>query len=112
MIKNFNRISTILYNEDALQVRKFLVKNYKGIGYKVASHFLRNVGYKDIAIIDRHILRFLYENKYIKSIPKNITHEIYLKLENILRKIARDYDISLAELDLYIWYDRTGMVLK
>ena len=43
--------------------RDYLVKNIKGIGLKEASHFLRNIGYKDLAILDRHILKNL--KKYL-----------------------------------------------
>src|SRR5438105_14841579 len=41
----------------------------KGIGYKEASHFLRNIGYPGYAILDKHILRSLSELGVIES-PK------------------------------------------
>ncbi|MCS7179951.1 MAG: N-glycosylase/DNA lyase [bacterium] len=76
MIKKFKN------NKD---LREFLVKNIKGLGWKEASHFLRNVGLgEDIAIIDRHILKNLKEFKIIKKIPKTITKGIYLKIEKNL----------------------------
>ena len=87
---------------------KFLVKNITGLGYKEASHFLRNVGYNDVAIIDRHIIRFLYQYHYIDQLPKIITKKIYLELEDILTK----FGILLDKLDLMIWYHMTGTVLK
>ncbi|MEP6848226.1 MAG: DNA lyase, partial [Acidobacteriota bacterium] len=31
-------------------------KGIKGLGYKEASHFLRNIGFKGYAILDKHIL--------------------------------------------------------
>ncbi|MGC9310459.1 MAG: N-glycosylase/DNA lyase, partial [Candidatus Aenigmatarchaeota archaeon] len=36
--------------------REWLVQNVKGLGYKESSHFLRNIGHKDVAIIDFHIV--------------------------------------------------------
>ncbi|MCK4265146.1 hypothetical protein KAW80_02185 [Candidatus Babeliales bacterium] len=60
------------------------MKNIKGIGYKEASHFLRNVGYNDVAIIDRHVLRFLKREKLIQEIPKTTTPKKYLAFEKIL----------------------------
>jgi N-glycosylase/DNA lyase len=49
--------------------RDWLVKNIKGLGYKEASHFLRNVGYDNHAIIDFHIIDLLIKNKLIQK-PK------------------------------------------
>ena len=40
------------------ELREWMVENVKGLGYKEASHFLRNVGLgEEFAILDRHILR-------------------------------------------------------
>ena len=92
--------------------REWLVKNIKGLGYKEASHFLRNVGYKNIAILDRHILKVLHENKIIPEIPKQLSKKTYFMIENLMHDIADDLSISLAELDLFLWYMKTGRVLK
>ncbi|MBI4974363.1 MAG: DNA lyase, partial [Candidatus Omnitrophica bacterium] len=46
--------------KDPVATREWLVANIKGMGYKEASHFLRNIGLgKNIAILDRHILKNL-----------------------------------------------------
>jgi len=94
------------------EAREWLVKNIKGLGYKEASHFLRNVGYTNVAIIDRHILRAMADHKMIDEIPKSITPRVYAEFEQRLKNLADKLKISLAELDLYIWYSRTGRVLK
>ncbi len=96
---------------DEKEAREWLSQNIKGIGYKEASHFLRNIGYKNLAIIDFHILDFLEKSNIIKR-PKSLTKKNYLEIENILSKIARKLDLSLAELDLYLWYAETGKILK
>jgi len=97
--------------KDSSLLREWLTKNIKGIGFKEASHFLRNIGYNDLAIIDFHIINIL--SKYgLTDRPKTMTKKKYLEIESILRKIAKLSDISLAELDLFLWYLETGKVLK
>lgn len=106
--RKFQNIKDIILNLSDIEAREFLVKNIKGLGYKEASHFLRNVGYNNVAIIDRHIIRFLVKYNYFSSIPKLINKKIYLKAEEVLKK----FKIPLDKLDLMIWYHMTGKVLK
>lgn len=101
-------IKDLVSNLTGAQAREFLVKHVLGLGYKEASHFLRNVGYTDVAIIDRHILKFLLRYNYISSIPKTITKSNYLAFEAVLAQ----FEISLDKLDLLIWCFMTGTVLK
>ncbi len=91
--------------------REWLVKNVKGLGWKEASHFLRNTGFLDLAIIDFHILDLLVREGLIER-PKTLTKRKYLEIEELLRKIAEKSGLSLAELDIYLWYAETGKVLK
>jgi len=93
------------------KLREWLVKNIKGIGYKEASHFLRNIGYTDLAIIDFHIINILTKHRLIEK-PRTLTKTKYLEIENLLREVAGKLNLSLAELDLYLWYMETGKVLK
>ena len=106
--RKFVNIKGILANLSTNDARELLIKNIKGLGHKESSHFLRNVGYHDVAIIDRHILRFLHQEKLIDEIPKTITKKHYLDFETILSK----FEIPLDELDLIIWHQMTGTVLK
>ena len=53
-----------------MEKRGWLVENVKGLGWKEASHFLRNIGHKNLAILDRHILRNLVRCRAIKEVPK------------------------------------------
>lgn len=92
-------------------LRKWLVNNVKGLGYKEASHFLRNIGFDDYAAIDFHIIDILDRYNLIYK-PKTITRKKYLEIEKILKKIAEKSSLSLAELDLYLWYIETGKILK
>lgn len=93
------------------EIREWLVRNIKGLGYKEASHFLRNIGYKNFAIIDFHILDLLEKFGLIKK-PKTMTRKRYIEIESLLREIARKAGLNLAELDLYLWFLETGKVLK
>jgi len=92
-------------------IRNQLVKNIKGIGMKESSHFLRNIGFKDYAIVDFHIVDVLVDNGLIER-PKTITSKKYLEIENVLREVTKKTNTSLGELDLYLWYHETGKVLK
>jgi len=103
---------TIKGFSETVEARVWLVKNVKGLGWKEASHFLRNVGYFDVAIIDRHILSNLREHGLIPDDKKGLTKRRYLEYEKILQKMADDLDMSLGEMDLYLWYRKTGEVLK
>jgi len=94
-----------------LELREWLVKNVKGLGYKEASHFLRNIGYRNLAIIDFHIIDLLIAEKLIAQ-PKTITPKNYLEIEKLLLEIGRKTGLCLAELDLYLWYMETGKILK
>ena len=76
-----------------------------------SSHFLRNTGHNNLAILDRHIIRALQENKLIPEF-KTITKNIYLQSEKVLNKICDKTNLSQGELDLYLWYTKTGEVLK
>lgn len=97
------------YEKDKL--REWLVKNIKGLGYKEASHFLRNIGYRNYAIIDFHIIDVLVKYGLIER-PDKLSKKEYFELENILRRIAEKVDMNLAELDLYLWFSETGKILK
>ena len=62
-----NSLKNILKSLKGEELREWLVKNIKGFGYKEASHFLRNIGFEDFAIIDFHIIELLAKNKIIKN---------------------------------------------
>lgn len=98
---------------DPIRVRDWLVKNIKGVGYKEASHFLRNIGLGEkLAILDRHILKNLLKYGIIKDIPKTLTPKKYLEIEKKMRRFSKRMDIPLAELDLLLWSEETGEIFK
>jgi N-glycosylase/DNA lyase len=95
------------------ELREWLVENVRGLGYKEASHFLRNIGLGEgFAILDRHILRNLNQLGVIPEIPTTITKKRYLEIEEKLRRFATEIDIPMADLDLLFWSKETGWIFK
>ena len=54
----------------------------------------------------------MYEHNYIKQTPKSLSKNTYLAIEEKFKDIANKLDMDPAELDLYMWYIKTGRVLK
>ena len=94
--------------------RDWLVKEkgIKGLGYKEASHFLRNIGFKGYAILDKHVLKCLAELKIIPSPKPPNTRSKYLTVEDKLRDLTERTQIDFDEMDLVLWSMKTGQVLK
>lgn len=98
---------------NAHDLREWLVKNIKGLGYKEASHFLRNIGKgKDLAILDRHILKNLKLFGVIKKIPKSMTKKVYLDIEDKMIRFAKKIGIPADHLDLIFWRKQAGEYFK
>jgi len=106
--RKFKNIQEIVLREK--EAREWLVENVKGLGYKEASHFLRNVGYENYAILDRHILNLMKENGMINDVK--LGKKNYLEIEKKFLELAKKTGMSAAKLDLYMWFMRTGKVLK
>ena len=83
-----------------------------GLGYKEASHFLRNVGFRGYAILDKHVLNCLAELKIIDDPKPPSTRSKYLTVEEKLRQFASEIDIDFDEMDLVLWSIKTGEILK
>ena len=100
--------------DDPIARRDWLARErrIKGLGYKESSHFLRNIGFRGYAILDKHILRSLAELGEIESPSPPTTRTRYLETEERLRQFARRVQIDFDELDLILWSMKTGEVLK
>jgi N-glycosylase/DNA lyase len=99
--------------DSSFQAREWLVQNVLGLGYKEASHFLRNVGLGgDLAILDRHILKNLQLMGVIESIPSSLSRKTYLEIEERMRDLSRRIGIPMDHLDLLLWYREAGEVFK
>lgn len=107
--ENLKEILDFLETDE--EKRDWLVKNVKGLGMKEASHFLRNIGHKNLAIIDFHIIDLLVKQNLIEK-PKTINQKRYIEIENTLKQLTEKTNTNLGELDLYLWYEETGKILK
>lgn len=99
---------------DPIERRDWLAreKRIKGLGYKEASHFLRNIGLMGHAILDKHVLRCLADLQVVESPMPPSTRARYLQVEERLKNLAHDVEIDFDELDLVLWSMKTGEVLK
>ncbi|MEK6943557.1 MAG: N-glycosylase [Nanoarchaeota archaeon] len=92
-------------------LRNFFVINVKGLGMKEASHFLRNIGFRGYAILDKHIMNSMREfgvlNENIKLTSKN-----YLEIEQKYKDFSKKIGIDMDELDLLLWSRKNGRILK
>lgn len=98
--------------EDKYELRLFLKKNILGFGMKEASHFLRNIGFRGFAIIDKHVLNVFYELGYIKSNKSPKNEEEYIKLEKKIIDFAKKHELDFDVLDLAFWSFKTGEIIK
>jgi N-glycosylase/DNA lyase len=95
------------------EARDWLAVSVKGIGVKEAGHFLRNIGLGgELAILDRHVLRYLKEEGVIESIPSSLTLARYKEIENKMTVHARGLGISMSHLDFVLFYRATGLIFK
>jgi len=99
---------------DPLARRDWLAqeKRIKGLGYKEASHFLRNIGIRGYAILDKHVMSCLHDLNVVESAKPPATRTRYLEVEEKLKSFAIELGIDFDELDLVLWSIKTGEVLK
>lgn len=111
--RHYGKLKTTLAKLETDDSRRdWLVQNVKGLGYKEASHLLRNLGFFDVAILDRHIIRIMHENKMIDRLPKTLNRKIYLENEAKLETLCSKLKMKQGELDFYLWHMETGSILK
>ena len=99
---------------DPIERRDWLAqeKRIKGLGYKESSHFLRNIGIRGHAILDKHVMGCLRDLGLVETPRPPATRARYLEVEEKLKNFARDIGIDFDELDLVLWSIKTGEVLK
>ena len=98
--------------KNGVEIREWIVNNVKGLGYKEASHFLRNIGFRNLAILDRHILRNLLNIGVLKGLPKTLGKKEYFLIEKKFMDLSEGLKIEMDRLDLYFWHNETGEVFK
>lgn len=109
----FPAILAMLRDEpDPRVLRAWVATTVPGLGFKEASHVLRNLGYADLAILDRHILRNLARYGVIADPMPPRTRQDYEVLEERFQNFAIRCGLPLQALDLLLWAIETGLVLK
>jgi N-glycosylase/DNA lyase len=122
----YEKIKKVQKDKDncGYELREWLVKNVKGLGMKAASHFLRNLGFDALAIIDTHIIKFMADDDNFMPIDAlwYTTEEIedklrkkvtsikgYEDIESWFQEMAGKYKMTTAELDALVWknYSKT-----
>ena len=99
--------------ESPIQAREWLVKNVVGMSYKESSHFLRNIGMgRDLAILDRHILKNLVALGVIDEIPSHLSPGRYLEIEARVAECCLKTAIPMDHLDMLLWCRETGEIFK
>lgn len=94
-------------NSNPEELREWLINNINGIGMKESAHFMRNIGFKGLAIIDIHIQNFLKKIGIINQI-KSLTRKRYLELEKKFLELSKKLKIAPEELDIAIWLYQSG----
>ena len=104
----------LLSFEDPGERRDFLAlnKDIKGLGFKEASHFLRNVGFRGYAILDKHILQCLFELGVTESSRAPHSRSKYIEIENKFKRFTEKNGFDFDEMDLFLWSEKTGEILK
>lgn len=111
--KNYLKVKRILNNGyKSQELRDILIENVKGISMKESSHFLRNTGHRNLAILDRHILKNLVKLGVIDQIPKTLTRKRYLETEEKFKEFSEKVKIPMDHLDLLFWSLETGKIFK
>ncbi len=100
--------------KDRLELREFfaLNKDIKGLGLTQASHFLRNIGKKGYAILDRNVVRSLYDLGVLDNPKPPTTKKRYLEAEEKMQGFADEIGIEIEELDMLLWSMKTGHIPK
>ena len=99
-------------NKDELRNFFALNKDVKGLGMKEASHFLRNIGFRGYAILDRHIINSLNEFGVLSTNDKPKNAKEYLETEQKFIDFSKQAGIDMNELDLLLWSRKNGRILK
>lgn len=94
------------------QLREILVREVSGFGMKEASHALRNIGKRGLAIIDRHLITNLVACGVYARPPVLGSIKRYLAVERRFKAYASAVGIDMDELDLLFWSDQAGLILK
>lgn len=98
------------YDDSPNELRFYFKDNIIGLGHKESSHFLRNIGYKGFAILDKHVISML--NMFGCNADKPRNRMQYEETEQKMKDFAKEVNIDFDELDLLFWSYKAGEIIK
>ncbi len=111
--EEFGNIMNLLKSDlPTKEKRLWFVENFNGFGMKESAHFMRNIGYRGLGILDRHILKHLVYCGVYNEPPNINSLKKYTEVESKFLEFSRQLDIDMDELDLLFWSYETGEILK
>ena len=113
IIEDAGGMSTLLQTrDDTSELRLYLKDTIKGLGMKESSHYLRNIGYFGLCILDKHVRRVLSTLNVFKDDDRPSTVKEYEKKEQKMKLFADEHDLCIDTLDLAVWSYKTGTIQK
>lgn len=85
-----------------LQTRVWLDSKIDGMGFKLASHFMRNIGMRGLAILDSHVRDAMFHRYGIGNPGDQLSNSEYYAIETKVKEHAIKVGITLDELDLLL----------
>lgn len=109
---DYDLLSKLKSINDRIKRRDFIADNkgIRGVGLVQSSHFLRNIGFTGYAILDKNILKSLFEIGYSEDYKPPSSKKKYLEKENRMIELSDNLGISIDELDLLLWYRSKGKI--
>ena len=114
--EGMKHVALMMKEQNASDKRNYIVKNVKGMNYKEATHFLRNIGVSDnLVILDRHILNFMKDMGILSHTEDmNKLSKNYLLWEQLFIDFINSFrwtnfvgkDSSIPRADFAIWASR------
>lgn len=97
LIQSMEKLSGTSLSQER-KARKQVIAEIRGMGLKVASDFLKDIGFsKYLAVLDSRNLRFLRDTGLTSKQLED--KEAYYKLEDIENELAKKIGITVSELD-------------
>lgn len=93
---------------EAPPLRDWLMAEVVGFGFKEAGHFLRNVGFRGLAIPDIHVLRRLDSLGLAPRAGKSMGAKAYRAAETAMLRYAAAIGTDIDSLDALWWSRGSG----
>jgi len=94
--------------EEAPSLRDWLMSVVNGFGFKESGHFLRNVGFRGLAIPDIHVLRRLNSLGLVGWGGKSVGERECRAAETAMLRYAKTIGTDIDSLDVLWWSRGSG----